>query len=58
MSLDKYAEHGPGDLDHQVSSVPPLSEEGSVVEIASRFDGSAAIPSALDELSRRLYEAS
>ena len=58
MILDKYAEHGPGDLDHQVSSVPPLSEEGSVVEIASRFGGSAAMPSALDELSRRLYEAS
>ena len=58
MILDKYAEHGPGDLDPQVLRVPLLSEEGSVVEIASRFGGSGAMLSALDELSRRLYKAS
>lgn len=58
MILDKYAEHGPGDLDPRILAVPPLSDEGSVVEIASRFGGPDAMRAALDELSRRLYEAS
>ena len=38
--LEKYAEHGIGQLDDlRILEVPPLTEFGSPVEIAERFGG-------------------
>lgn len=51
--LDKYAEHGIGELDDLgVLEVPPISAFGSPTEIAARFGS----PSKLHEAVRRLGE--
>ncbi len=56
--LDKYADHGVDELAlPEALEVPPLSEMGSIVEIASRFGGTAALAEAVAELQRRLYAA-
>ena len=54
--LEKYAEFGPSQLDDLgVLEVPPLSEHGSPVEIATRFGGIAELHRAVDELVNLIY---
>lgn len=54
--LEKYAEHGIGQLDDlRVLQVPPLTEFGTPVEIAQRFGGAGKLRQAVEELEERLY---
>ena len=56
--VEKYAEHGSTQFKlPDVLEVPPLSEWGNVVEIASRFGGSGRLRGAVGELQRLLYGA-
>jgi type I restriction enzyme R subunit len=56
--LEKYAEHGITQVtDPRILQVPPLSERGTALEIASRFDGTGQLRGALEELQRLLYAA-
>ena len=56
--LDKYAEHGIGQLDDLgVLQVPPLSSMGSPAEIAGRFGSVAALQHAVASLGELLYVA-
>lgn len=55
--LDKYERFGPRQLSPETLSVPPLSEAGSVIELAQAFGGPAAFNAELDELGRRLFDA-
>jgi len=56
--LEKYAEHGIGELDDlKVLEVPPLSELGSPVEIAAQFGGRDKMEEALTALEKILYAA-
>ena len=56
--LDKYVEFGPSELEPRVASVPPISELGTVSEISRHFGGAHEFVAALEEVNRRLYEAS
>jgi type I restriction enzyme, R subunit len=56
--LLKFAEHGSPQLKPETLEVRPLSDLGSVVELASRFGGARQLHEAIDELSKRLLEAS
>ncbi|MGI8408012.1 MAG: EcoAI/FtnUII family type I restriction enzme subunit R [Actinomycetota bacterium] len=54
--LEKYAEHGIGQLDDLgVLQVPPLSSLGSPAEIASRFGSPEKLKEAVTKLSEHLY---
>jgi type I restriction enzyme R subunit len=56
--LDKYADHGIGELDDLgVLQVPPLSSLGSPREIADRFGGNDALRQAVSALQDLLYVA-
>jgi len=56
--LEKYAEHGIGQLDDlAVLEVPPLSSYGSPLEIADRFGGPERLRQAVERLSDLLYAA-
>lgn len=56
--LDKYAEHGVGQLDDlRVLEVPPLDRHGSPVEIAAQFGGPSSLHDAVESLGERLYAA-
>ncbi|MGI8722967.1 MAG: EcoAI/FtnUII family type I restriction enzme subunit R [Geodermatophilaceae bacterium] len=56
--LDKYAEHGIGQLDDLgVLQVPPLSSLGSPAEIAARFGSANDLRAAVTKLSELLYAA-
>lgn len=56
--LDKYAEHGIEQLeDLSVLRVPPISEHGTVVEIADLFGGHDALRQAVHALQSELYAA-
>ncbi|HEX9682438.1 MAG TPA: DEAD/DEAH box helicase family protein [Acidimicrobiales bacterium] len=56
--LDKYAEHGIGQLDDLgVLQVPPISALGSPAEIASRFGSVDDLRHAVSELGELLYAA-
>lgn len=56
--LDKYAEHGIGQLDDLgVLQVPPLSSLGSPAEIAARFGSADDLRTAVTQLSELLYVA-
>lgn len=56
--LDKYAEHGIGQLDDLgVLQVPPLSSLGSPAEIAARFGSADDLRAAVTKLSELLYAA-
>lgn len=56
--LDKYTEHGVTQLDDlHVLEIPPISERGTVVEIAQAFGGREGLLSAIAELQRLLYVA-
>lgn len=56
--LEKYVAYGVDDLSPHALQTPPLSEMGSVVELAVAFGGREGLHDALDELGRRLLEAS
>lgn len=56
--LDKYVDHGPAELDPHVLQIEPLAAEGSVTELVGRFGGADRFRSAIDEVGRRLYDAS
>jgi type I restriction enzyme, R subunit len=56
--LEKYAEHGIGQLDDLgVLEVPPLSSLGTPAEIASRFGSADALRSAVSRLGELIYVA-
>jgi type I restriction enzyme R subunit len=56
--LDKYTEHGIGQLDDLgVLEVPPLSALGSPAEIAERFGSPGALHEAVEHLADLLYAA-
>jgi type I restriction enzyme R subunit len=56
--LDKYADHGIGELDDlSVLQVPPLVALGSPSEIAGRFGGGEALRKAVAALRTLLYAA-
>lgn len=56
--LDKYTEHGIGQLDDLgVLEVPPLSSMGSPAEIADRFGSPDALHEAVENLADLLYAA-
>ncbi len=54
--LDKYTQHGVGQFDVEtVLQVKPLSDFGTVTEIAGRFGGADKLLAAVDALVARLY---
>lgn len=56
--LDKYADHGIGQLDDLgVLQVPPLSGLGTPAEIAGRFGSAATLHEAVERLASLLYAA-
>ena len=55
--LDKYAAFGPKELTTASLRVPPISDLGSPVELASRFGGPDALRSAIEDLHHELYAA-
>lgn len=56
--LEKYAEHGAAQfLMPDVLKVPPVSEHGTVQEIANLFGGADVLRSAVTELQNLLYAA-
>jgi type I restriction enzyme R subunit len=54
--LDKFERHGSTELTSRALLVPPLATMGSVTDLTTRFGGSEAFHSALDDLGRRLFE--
>ncbi|HYK94343.1 MAG TPA: DEAD/DEAH box helicase family protein [Candidatus Dormibacteraeota bacterium] len=56
--LDKYAEHGTAQFTlPAILQVPPISEQGNVVEIAESFGGAARLRDAVGRLQSLLYAA-
>jgi type I restriction enzyme R subunit len=56
--LEKYAEHGTAQFVlPDVLHVPPISERGNVMEIASMFGGPEKLKDAVNELQTLLYAA-
>jgi len=54
--LVKYTEYGPTQLNiAKVADVPPLSNYGNIIEIASRFGGASEMKHAVDKLQHLLY---
>jgi type I restriction enzyme R subunit len=54
--LEKYAEHGIGQLDDlRILEVPPLTEFGTPVEIAERFGGPTELRQAIETMEELLY---
>ncbi|HET8659511.1 MAG TPA: DEAD/DEAH box helicase family protein [Micromonosporaceae bacterium] len=56
--LLKFAEHGSPQLKPETLAVRPFTDMGSVIELANRFGGAELLHAAIDDLSRRLLEAS
>ena len=56
--LDKYAEHGPSQLNvPDALEVPPISDHGNVVEVAAKFGGADRLLAAVGRLHELLYAA-
>nr|WP_232778712.1 DEAD/DEAH box helicase family protein [Carbonactinospora thermoautotrophica] len=55
--LDKYTAYGVEELSPRALRTPPLSEMGSVVELAKEFGGKDGLRRAIDELGQRLFRA-
>jgi type I restriction enzyme R subunit len=55
--LEKYAEHGTTQFALEVLKVPPLSNFGTVGEIARLFGGADRLKSAVEQLQTLLYAA-
>lgn len=56
--LEKYAAHGVDDLAPAALETPPLSDLGSVTELAKVFGGGDELRQTIDELGRRLFAVS
>ncbi len=56
--LLKFAEYGSPQLKPETLGVSPFTEMGSVHQLADQFGGPAPLQEAIDELNRRLLEAS
>ena len=54
--LSKFVEYGATELSPRALQVPPISDLGTVTELAARFDGAAGLHFALDELGKRLFD--
>lgn len=54
--LDRYAQEGIGEVTLAALQVRPLSERGTVVELAEAFGGGPSIRSWVDDLQQWLYE--
>ncbi|WP_141699135.1 type I restriction-modification enzyme R subunit C-terminal domain-containing protein, partial [Candidatus Thiosymbion oneisti] len=55
--LDKYADFGPGQLSiSEALQVPPISEQGNVMEIAELFGGAPRMKQAVERLQALLYQ--
>src|SRR5690606_20264597 len=55
--LNKYAEHGTAQFTIEVLKIPPLSEYGSLSEIARLFGGADKLKDAVERLQTLLYVA-
>lgn len=56
--LDKYADHGTAQFTlPAILQVPPISEQGNVMEIAAAFGGPERLRSAVEQLQNLLYAA-
>ena len=57
--LDKYADYGFKELTNwnALLNIPPLSEEGTTLEIAARFGGALEMKNAVERMQALLYEA-
>ena len=54
--LDKYTEFGPRQFEiPDALQVPPISEQGNVMEIADFFGGAAEMKQAVDQMQALLY---
>jgi type I restriction enzyme R subunit len=57
MLLDKYTEYGVTQIgDRNILKIPPISEKGSISEIAQIFGGAKKLIQVLNDLQRFLYE--
>jgi hypothetical protein len=54
--LSKFVEYGATELSPRALQAPPISDLGTVAELATRFDGAACLHSALDERGKRLFD--
>ncbi len=54
--LDKFEHHGSTELSAQALRVAPLATMGSVTDLTDRFGGAEQFHSALNDLTRRLFE--
>lgn len=56
--LEKYSEHGTAQFEiPDALKVPPISEHGNVMEIASMFGGAERLREAVNQLQTLLYAA-
>ena len=56
--LEKYIEYGTAQFEiPDILKVPPISERGTVPEIAALFGGAGHLRSAIDEMQSLLYAA-
>ena len=56
--LDKYAEYGTAQFVlPDVLQIPPISDRGNVIEIATMFGGSERLRDAVNQLQTLLYAA-
>ncbi len=55
LILDKYVQFGIDEISADILEVKPISEKGSVMEIAQIFDGAPNLLKALDDIQRMLY---
>jgi type I restriction enzyme R subunit len=54
--LEKYIEHGVAQFQiPAILKVPPISERGTVIEIAAMFGGAERLRSAVNEMQGLLY---
>lgn len=56
--IQKYVDGDASDVsDTELLKVPPLSEQGTFIELARHFGGGAAVRAALKKLQTLLYAA-
>lgn len=55
LILDKYIQFGANELNPGILEVKPISDKGTIMEIATLFGGTPNLVNALDELQKLLY---
>ena len=56
--LDKYSQHGPDELKiPDALNVPPISDHGNVVEIATSFGNADQLRTAVEKLQKLIYKS-